>query len=129
MIHYEFKTCISDGMELYGFVQEEPDGQRVMSTRNAKFPESLLSFLDFDMEEANSSAGTRSRDTTPGPGGISNPERAAQNRDEKRFSWIKAGRITRDEFYDWSERAREKREECDAGAISLEEFEGWLKKS
>ena len=35
MIHYELKTCISEGIELYGFVQEEPDGQRVMSTRNA----------------------------------------------------------------------------------------------
>lgn len=51
MIHYEFKTCISDGMELYGFVQEETEGQRIMSTRNARFPESLLSFLDFDMEQ------------------------------------------------------------------------------
>ena len=51
MIHYEFKTCISDGMELYGFVQEEPNGQRIMSTRNARFPESLLSFLDFDIEQ------------------------------------------------------------------------------
>ena len=51
MIHYEFKTCISDGMELYGFVQEEPEGQRIMSTRNARFPESLLSFLDFDIEQ------------------------------------------------------------------------------
>ena len=51
MIHYEFKTCISDGMELYGFVQEEPNGQCIMSTRNARFPESLLSFLDFDIEQ------------------------------------------------------------------------------
>ena len=51
MIHYEFKTCISEGVELYGFVQEEPNGQRVMSTRNARFPQSLLSFLDFDMEQ------------------------------------------------------------------------------
>ena len=51
MIHYEFKTCISDGMELYGFVQEEANGQRVMSTRNARFPQSLLSFLDFDIEQ------------------------------------------------------------------------------
>lgn len=51
MIHYEFKTCISDGMELYGFVQEDPNRQRIMSTRNARFPESLLSFLDFDMEQ------------------------------------------------------------------------------
>ena len=49
MIHYEFKTCISDGMELYGFVQEEANGQRVMSTRNARFPQSLLSFLDLSL--------------------------------------------------------------------------------
>lgn len=51
MIHYKFKTCISDRMELYGFVQEEPNGQRLMSIRNARFPESLLSFLYFDMDE------------------------------------------------------------------------------
>lgn len=51
MIHYEFKTCISEGVELHGFMQEEPNGQRVMSTRNARFPESLLSFLDFDIEQ------------------------------------------------------------------------------
>ena len=36
---------------------------------------------------------------------------------------------TKDEFYAWSERAREKREECDAGKITLGEFEGWLKRS
>ena len=50
MIHYELKTCITNGVELYGFVQEEPNGQRMMSTRNAEFPESLLSFLYFDIE-------------------------------------------------------------------------------
>ena len=50
MIHYELKTCITNGVELYGFVQEEPNGQRIMSTRNAEFPESLLSFLYFDIE-------------------------------------------------------------------------------
>lgn len=48
---------------------------------------------------------------------------------KKRFAWIKAGRITRDEFYAWSERAREKREECDEQKITLEEFEAWLKSS
>ena len=47
---------------------------------------------------------------------------------KKRFAWIKAGRITKDEFYDWSERAREKRDECDAGKLTLAEFEGWLKR-
>lgn len=48
---------------------------------------------------------------------------------KKRFAWIKAGRITKDEFYDWSERAREKRDECDTGEVTLEEFEAWLKRS
>lgn len=48
---------------------------------------------------------------------------------KKRFAWIKAGRITKDEFYDWSERAREKRDECDAGKLTLEEFEMWLRQS
>ena len=48
---------------------------------------------------------------------------------KKRFAWIKAGRITKDEFYDWSERAREKRDECDAGKVTLEEFESWLRQS
>ena len=42
-------------------------------------------------------------------------------------AWIKAGRITKDEFYSWSGRAREKRDECDAGKFTLEEFEVWLK--
>ena len=48
---------------------------------------------------------------------------------KKRFAWIKAGRITKGEFYDWSERAREKRDECDTGKLTLEEFEVWLKNS
>lgn len=48
---------------------------------------------------------------------------------KKRFAWIKAGRITKGEFYDWSERAREKRDECDAGELTMEGFETWLKQS
>ena len=48
---------------------------------------------------------------------------------KKRFAWIKAGRIAKDEFYDWSERAREKRDECDAGKLTMEEFETWLRQS
>ena len=48
---------------------------------------------------------------------------------KKRFAWIKAGRITKGVFYDWSERARAKRDECDAGKITLEEFEAWLESS
>lgn len=30
MIHYEFKTCISEGVELHGFMQEEPDRKSVV---------------------------------------------------------------------------------------------------
>lgn len=46
---------------------------------------------------------------------------------KKRFAWIRAGRITKDEFYAWSEKAREKKTECEAGNITLEEFGRWLK--
>ena len=48
---------------------------------------------------------------------------------KKRFARIKAGRITNDEFLAWGERARAKKQECDAGAISLEEFREWLENS
>ena len=46
---------------------------------------------------------------------------------KKRFAWIRAGKITKDEFYSWSEKAREKRRECENGSITLEEFSQWLK--
>lgn len=45
---------------------------------------------------------------------------------KKRFAWIRAGKITKDEFYSWSEKAREKKAECEAGKITLEEFGQWL---
>lgn len=48
---------------------------------------------------------------------------------KRRFAWIKAGRVTAEEFYAWSESAREKKVECDTGAISLEEYQQWLKDS
>lgn len=48
---------------------------------------------------------------------------------KKRFAWIRAGRVTKDEFYAWSERAREKKRECEEGKITLEEFTAWLKNS
>ena len=48
---------------------------------------------------------------------------------KRRFAWIKAGRVTAEEFYTWSEKAREKKLECDTGAISLEEYQHWLKDS
>lgn len=46
---------------------------------------------------------------------------------KKRFAWIRAGKITRDKFYTWSEKAREKKAECEEGKITLEQFSRWLK--
>ena len=48
---------------------------------------------------------------------------------KKRFAWIKAGRITDEQFYVWSEQAREEKKKCDREIISLEEFQQWLRDS
>ena len=48
---------------------------------------------------------------------------------KKRFAWIRAGKISKDEFYAWSEKAREKKTECESGKITLEEFGWWLRGS
>jgi predicted RNA-binding Zn-ribbon protein involved in translation (DUF1610 family) len=48
---------------------------------------------------------------------------------KKRFAWIKAGRITDQQFYDWSERARAEKDKCEQGLISQKELEAWLKES
>lgn len=48
---------------------------------------------------------------------------------KKRFAWIKSGRIAPELFYAWSKKAREKKSECAAGEITLEEFSQWLKES
>lgn len=37
-------------------------------------------------------------------------------------------RISQSDFYDWSEQARKKRDECHEGIITLGEFERWLKR-
>ncbi|MEI3305517.1 MAG: DUF6076 domain-containing protein, partial [Dysosmobacter sp.] len=36
---------------------------------------------------------------------------------KKRFAWIKAGRITDEQFYAWSEQAREMKKKCDREVI------------
>lgn len=41
---------------------------------------------------------------------------------KKRFAWIKYGKITKEAFYAWAEKAREKRELCIKGGITLDEF-------
>ena len=48
---------------------------------------------------------------------------------KRRFAWIKAGRITDQQFYDWSERARAEKDKCEQGLISQKELESWLKES
>ena len=44
---------------------------------------------------------------------------------KRRFAWIKAGRITDQQFYDWSERAGAQKKKYDEGAITLEDFRRW----
>ena len=48
---------------------------------------------------------------------------------KKRFARIKAGEINGDDFKDWSKKARAEKKKCDSGAITLEEFQQWLKDS
>lgn len=48
---------------------------------------------------------------------------------KKRFARINAGKLTKSAFYAWSEEARKKKEDCDSGVISPEEFSYWLKES
>ena len=48
---------------------------------------------------------------------------------KKRFARINAGKLTKSAFYAWSEEARRKKEACDSGMISSEEFSRWLKES
>ena len=48
---------------------------------------------------------------------------------KRRFAWIKAGHITDEAFYAWSEKAREEKKKCDRGIITLDEFKQWLAES
>lgn len=48
---------------------------------------------------------------------------------KKRFARINAGKLTKSAFYAWSEEARQKKEDCDNGVITAEEFSRWLKES
>lgn len=47
----------------------------------------------------------------------------------RRFAWIKAGRISDEDFYAWSERASAQKKKYDEGAITLEDFQRWLEAS
>ena len=41
----------------------------------------------------------------------------------------KLGRITDEQFYAWSEQAREEKKKCDREITALEEFQQWLRDS
>ena len=48
---------------------------------------------------------------------------------KRRFAWINAGKISKDDFYAWSKLAREKKKECDSGTIPCKSFFAWLRQS
>ena len=60
---------------------------------------------------------------------LDNPIHIAFQKAYKRnHSRRRVGKMTNLEFYEWSEEARRKRGECEAGTLSLEEFKVWLGK-
>lgn len=46
---------------------------------------------------------------------------------KRRFAWIKAGRITADAFYVWSEEARKKKADYENGLLPAKDFLDWLR--
>lgn len=48
---------------------------------------------------------------------------------KRHFAWIKAGKITEEDFAAWAKQAKAKKHECDAEKISLDELKAWLKNS
>ena len=48
---------------------------------------------------------------------------------KKRFARIRTGRTTKEQFYAWSEQAREKKEACETGKLPRVEFIEWLKET
>ena len=49
MFTYEFKICITREKELYYFVERRSNDQQIFS-KEVEFPDSLLSFLHWDIE-------------------------------------------------------------------------------
>ena len=71
-------------------------------------------------------AGGRNVKTTSGDIRLEGMEGSWETHSSSGGVWIKSGRIDSEEFYAWSEEAREKKAECEAGKISFEEFSAWL---
>ena len=47
---------------------------------------------------------------------------------KKRFARMKADKLPPEDFYAWSEKAREEKKKCDLGEISRDKFYAWLNK-
>ena len=48
---------------------------------------------------------------------------------KRRFAWIKAGKLTEEQFAAWHKTAKARKKDCDREAISLDEFKEWLRNS
>lgn len=48
---------------------------------------------------------------------------------KRRFAWIKAGKLTEEQFAAWHKAAKSRKKNCDQERISLDEFKAWLKNS
>lgn len=55
--------------------------------------------------------------------------RAYRREYKRRFAWIKAGRISDEQFYAWSKQAQQQKKKCDREIITLEELQRWLRES
>ena len=53
----------------------------------------------------------------------------AASADAAAVTTVNAGKLTKSVFYAWSEEARKKKEDCDNGTITPEDFSRWLKES
>lgn len=48
---------------------------------------------------------------------------------KRRFTWIKVGKLTEEQFASWHKAAKARKKDCDREVISLDEFKAWLKDS
>ncbi len=122
MPDYKFKTCIIDGQEQYA-VSPADCKDRLPEIRCIQFPESLLSFVDIEMH----TIAPLFTEMSDGIRGLSDEHRSREYK--RRFAWINAGKISKDDFYAWSKLAREKKKECDSGTIPCKSFFAWLRQS
>lgn len=60
----------------------------------------------------------------------SRPSRAAwPPSTARRFAWIKAGKLTEEQFAAWHKAAKARKKDRDREVISLDEFKAWMRDS